>query len=853
MMRQLFYILLVTTVVSLGLDWTAIAAEEGKKKDSDKKSFAETIEDCDLHEGLFNLYQNRDDGTIYLAIRNAQLDREYIHFAYVLDGVAELSTFRGRFLDERIFTIRRWYDKMEFVAENTAFYFDPENALARSADANISEAVIASLPIVATTEDKTTHLVKASNLFLKELFSMIKPTPRGGKDDKQDRLTFGKLSDERTRFYELKNYPENTLLRVNYVYHNSEVKAWGDDDVTDARYITAKVQHSLIAVPDNDYLSRLEDPRVGYFTTRKTDLTSTKSANYRDVIHRWHLQKKQPGAAPSEPVEPITWWIENTTPIELRDTIKAAAEAWNLAFESAGFKNAIVCKVQPDDAEWDAGDIRYNVMRWTSSPDPPFGGYGPSFVNPRTGQILGADIMLEYVFLTNRVRLRRLLQSSDPVRADPQRFPFNRMAKPSRHAWCQAGSYRQDDAIAARASLLAAGASQLEVDQLVKEALYELILHEIGHTLGLSHNFAASNLHDFDQLHDRARTEKMGVTASVMDYSPANISRDRAKQGQYYTTVPGPYDHWAIRYGYSPAATDKEAEVTAAILAESTKPEHAFGNDADDMRSAGRGIDPRIMISDLSSDPIAHAADTMQRVRETMGGLVDTFPKEGEDYHELRTAVSSLMWSYRSAATILSRQIGGVQIDRSMHGQPGSTARPYEPVAAADQQRALEVLTEGVFGADAFSFLSSDLIAHAQVRRRGFTIWELENEDPKMHATVEQIYDTALDHLLHEKTLQRIIDSSLYGNEITVDDMLPRLHQAIMTGGDNIGSFRRDLQIDYIKRLAKMTGLKGENNYPVQAQSQAVFLLEKLVADLDARSSAHAAHLRRLAVNALEP
>ena len=124
---------------------------------------------------------------------------------------------------------------------------------------------------------------------------------------------------------------------------------------------------------------------------------------YRDPIHRWNLEKKYPEQFVSVPVKPITWWIENTTPLEFRQIIKDGVESWNIAFEDAGFSNAIEVKIQPDTALWDAGDIRYNVLRWTSSPRPPWGGYGPSFVNPRTGEILGADIMLEWSYITNRI------------------------------------------------------------------------------------------------------------------------------------------------------------------------------------------------------------------------------------------------------------------------------------------------------------------------------------------------------------------------------------------------------------------------------------------------------------------
>ena len=137
-------------------------------------------------------------------------------------------------------------------------------------------------------------------------------------------------------------------------------------------------------------------------------MTSSDHTPYRDLIHRWNLKKKDPGAKISEPEKPIIFWIENTTPYEFRDAVSEGVLAWNKSFEAAGFKNAIQVKVQPDNAGWDAGDIRYNVLRWTSSPSPPFGGYGPSFVNPKTGQILGADIMLEYVYFTNRVKYDKL-------------------------------------------------------------------------------------------------------------------------------------------------------------------------------------------------------------------------------------------------------------------------------------------------------------------------------------------------------------------------------------------------------------------------------------------------------------
>lgn len=822
--------------------------EPPSKPKSDQKSYGEIVKNCDLTDGLFHLYTDRDDGTIYIGIKTAQVGPEFIHVSYVLDGVPALGLFRGKTLNERVFVIRRHYDRLEFVQQNTAFHFDPDNALSRAAKANISEAVIASLKIVATTEDKATHLVKANDLFLKELFTPIKFSHDDDKEKSSGRLVLGSLSSDRTRFDGIRNYPENSLLRVNYVYTNEQPKEWGEDDVTDARYITIAVQHALIAMPKNDFQPRFEDPRVGYFTSRVTDLTSKKSANYRDPIHRWNLKKKNPEAAKSEPVEPITWWIENTTPVELRPTIKAAVEAWNLAFESAGFTKAIVCEIQPDDADWDAGDIRRHVLRWTSSPNPPFGGYGPSFVNPRTGEILGADIMLEYVFLTNRLRLRDLLVRTGPsaeihaVRNSGQ-FPFDRAA------FCEAGRFRQENAIAARASLAVAGASAIEMDALIEEALFELVLHEVGHTLGLNHNFLSSCLLRPDQLNDKNLTSKSGLTGSVMDYAPANISSDRAAQGHYYSRVPGPYDHWSIRYGYTETTPEKEAEVLAAILAESVKPEHAFGNDADDMRYPGRGIDPRIMINDLSSDPIAHAVATMERVRTTMEGLAAKYPKEGETYHELRTAFSTLMSDYGRAAAVLSRHVGGIRIDRSFHGQEGASPSPFQPVPREDQTRALAALQQHVFGPGAFSFLKPDLIAKLQLQRRGFEFSDLDgNEDPKIHESVAGVQRQALDHLLHANTLKRIVDSTLYGNSLSLADALGTIDTAIMEGPTD--SFREALQVDYVERLIRISGLNGSTTQGAHARAVAVALLEKR-APVEA-ATAHLIYLRRIIRKALD-
>ncbi len=850
---SLFRILTFTLLLgSLHLGNSAAAGEgdkEDEKKDNEK-SFVEILKGCKTQAGLFPLHQNKKTGKLYLEVTKQQFSLddagpEFIHFSHTMDGVASLGFFRGQFTRSKVFRIRRHFENVEFVVENSSFYFRPDSALAKASDANISEAILASTKIAATSEDESRFLVEADALFLKEFFRQIKS---GKKNDKEkDVFSLGDLSRDRTRFLESKSFPDNTLFRVQYVFENLHPKEYGDDDVADSRFVTLKIQHSLLELPENDYESRFDDPRVGYFTTQVTDLTSKASAPYRDLLHRWDLQKKNPEAKLSNPVEPITWWIENTTPLELRDTIRDAVLGWNLAFQSAGFTNAVEVKIQPDDADWDADDIRYHVLRWTSSPDPPFGGYGPSFVNPRTGQILGADIMLEYIFLTNRIRFREIVKlgNADESRPTPLGLPS--------HHYCTAGSCIHSSRIAGAAMLQAQAArfgnGPIDMDALIKEALTDLILHEVGHTLGLNHNFRASHLYDRKTIHDTEKTSQTGLTGSVMDYSPINLSPDPEQQGHYFSIVPGPYDHWAIRYGYG------QKESLEDVLKESTLPEHAFANDADDMRKTGRGIDPRAMINDLTSEPIKHAADQMTMVKMTLPLLVEQFPVEGESYHELLTAFSSLMRTYRRAVETLSRFPGGVHVDRSFHRQKGASANPLTPVPAETQREALQQLGKHLLSPQAITF-SPDLISRLQLQRRGFNFFDLEaNEDPKIHNAILRMQNSALDQLLHEKTLARVIDTELYGNEYRLDTFLGDLDSLIMTGDPDqrADTFREALQVEYIQRLIQMSGLEGDSNHPAPVRGEAIFLLkqhQETVGDL--LPARHSTHLLQLISEALE-
>ena len=784
-----------------------------------KKTVAEVIKNSDTLDGLFRVHRDRETGAVHLYIRRNQLDHEFIYFSHVVDGTVGAGRNRGQFGDETVFVIRRAYEKIEFVEQNTAFYFDPQHPLAKAADANVSHAILAAEPIVA--QDADGFLLAAGNLFLKETLRQIKPgSPTS---------PLGKLSETKTKFTRVKSFPRNTLFTVEYVYENPTPPRQDDDEkiadeVADPRNISVSVQHTLIAMPENDYQPRRDDPRIGYFMTELTDQTSTEATPWRDFIHRWHLVKKDPAAPVSEPVEPIVWWIENTTPHEFRPVIREAALKWNRSFEKIGFKNALVIQEQPDDATWDSDDIDYNVLRWTSSPKPPFGGYGPSFVNPRTGQILGSDIMLEFSFVKNRLFARRLW---DEVGLAGLSGDASHEACDPRA--CAAASVMQQGLMLGGQIMRLRPADKVEFDKLLTESMSQLILHELGHTLGLNHNFRASQLRTPAELQDRALTERTGLSGSVMDYMPLNLGPDKKRQGQYYIDAPGAYDDWAIEYGYSVADPDpqKEAARLNAIAGRSHEPQLAFANDADDMRGSGKAVDPRAMIYDMSSDPVAYGAQRCELVRNTTRQLLADYPRDGTSWQELTNTYITLTSEAGNALTAISRYVGGLYVERLFNGQVKANAPlPLRPVEADRQRAAMQALARNAFAADAWA-VPDTLLQHLQQQRRGFD-FRSEGEDPKIHDRVRRIQGGLLDHILHTNTQHRILDTALYGNGYPLHEVMRDLTAAIVVQAElqqPVPTVRQNLQLDYVDRLLGI--VKSTGRQPA-SQSVALFELRRI-------------------------
>ncbi len=789
----------ITLLICLFASSTTAAFAKKKKpeppaapKPAAPMTIAEKVKKCKKIDGLFTLYRDTTNGSLMMLIKKYQLNSEFIYFSYVENGNTTTGHNKGTFRDNKIFTISKYYNQIEFITKNTSFYFDPSNPISKAADANVTNAVMASEKIVVADEVKGEYLIEADNIFLSETLYQIKRASTGPG------FNLGGLSKTKTKYQSVKNYPENTDIVVKYVYDDPNSRGSSSEAIADGRYVDIVLQHSFIEMPRNDYKPRMDDPRIGYFMTQMNDMTTTESMNYKDLIHRWNLVKKDPSAALSEPVKPITWWIENTTPKDLRPTIKAAILQWNIAFEKAGFKNAVQIFEQPDDATWDAGDIRYNVLRWTSSPEPPFGGYGPSFVNPRTGEILGADIMFEWVFITNRLKSQKVFDKAgiewlmNEIESEESHPSFS----------CEAGEHMHMQNLLGLQFLASQNASEDEVNTFLKESLYYLVLHEVGHTLGLNHNMKATQLHSINDLYDINKTRSMGLTGSVMDYPAVNFSNRKGVKSQYYTDRPGPYDLWAIEFGYY-QESDSSMDVSRRnnILARSTEPSLCFGNDADDMRAPGKAIDPRVMIGDMSSDAIGYARERISLIKTLQSNLLAEYGKDNRSYNELRSNYLVLSSEWAVQAGVVSRYIGGVYVDRSFSNQ-NSSIKPFTAVPLETQKNAMKTLSEFVFAPNAME-LPNDIAAYMQQQRRGYNFFS-SGEDPKLHRRVLNVQMAVLTHILHPSTLQRMVDSKLYGNQYEVGEMFKDLSNAIfqadMTG--NINTYRQNLQITYIEFLS---------------------------------------------------
>lgn len=848
------YLLLLTCLTgSVAMAQTSAAPPKTGEAKSDsakakKPSISEKIKSSHKKTGLFTLYQDTASGSLQLYVRRDQLGKDFIYQSFSINGPTSLFLNQSMHRATNVLKIEKAFDKLEVSEVNTSFYYNKNNPVSKTANVDKPETIVLSEKI--TGEDSTGYLINADALFLSDKLDPVKPTMPPSAMSMYI-FNLGMLNAQKSKYYNVRSFPDNTDVVVDLAYDNPNNIASSGPDITDGRYVRVRMQHSLIAMPENEYLPRRDDPRVGYFMEEVTDLTSISPVPYKDVIHRWNLKKKDPSAVLSEPVEPIVYWIENTTPVEYRQTIMEAGLKWNEAFEKAGFKNAVQMKIMPDTATWDPADIHYNVIRWVSSAQPSYGAIGPSFVNPKTGQILGADITVEW-FSGSATPIFDELVTAAPAAAYPGHAENTILS----HDHCALANELKSQFTAGLTTLEATGAGSEEIKEMHKQFLTYLIMHEMGHTLGLNHNMKASQMLSPAEINDKTITRRIGLIGSVMDYPAINIALDRSKQGDYYTTKAGPYDLWAIEYGYSNYNNEsEEKQGLHRILSRSTEPQLAFGNDGDDMRAPGKAMDPRVNINDLTNDAIGYAEERFQLVNNLMGKIVAKYSKPDQSYAELRARYGLLNNQRASMIAAVSRYVGGIYVDRSFPDQQ-STSKPFTPTPVAIQKRAISVLNKYVFAPNAFD-ADAQVFPYLQLQRRGFN-QPGTGEDYRITNVLLNIQvNGALAHILSTATMQRITNSRLYGNQYSLADIMSDLTKGIFDADmqTNVNVYRQYLQNAFVKGLIQI----ASDNTPVDDVSKAAarYTLKKIKTRLNTTTSsneetkAHRSNLTFLIDNAL--
>ena len=308
---MLGFLLFSSLLFSLFLQTEEQKNEEPEIKKEEILYLKDTVKGFISFEGFIESYQDPKTSNLYFSLKKDQLGKEFIYFAHVKDGVATGRRNRGSYLDNGIFKFEKHFETLRLIRVNTAFSMDSWTALSKSSGANISNSVIKVFSIKAKDQDKKEFLINVSGLFLSESLTKIAPIPY--PEGPPPKFKWGNMSSEKSRILSLLNYPKNTDVEIEYVFENPPSYGYEEEDAADPRNISISLRYSLIEIPENNFEPRTADQRVGYFTERITDLTSKDLTPYADLINKWDLQKKNPEEELSEPIKPITFWLENST------------------------------------------------------------------------------------------------------------------------------------------------------------------------------------------------------------------------------------------------------------------------------------------------------------------------------------------------------------------------------------------------------------------------------------------------------------------------------------------------------------------------------------------------------------
>ena len=817
----------------------AAAAKPDEKKPEEKKeqkpkNIDETVKDFQKIEGLFTFYRQKKDNkdTLYMEVPEEKLGKMFLLQATASTGLGGTSVgiFQGAPLDDIPVEMKVVDDsRVLFLRPNLDARAPRDKAMRYSLEKGTPPVILFSAEIKARQPERKAVLIDAGAFFksdVADLGAALTPPPMLA-----GRASGMAMDPTFTYIDSLKVFPENFVVRSVYKLNRT-------GPPSGPKAVPFAVSYNFSALPETSYRPRIADARVGYFLTSYND--RSENAKYDtnvNFIQRWNLEKADPSAPLSPPKKAITFWIDRSVPAKYRPAVRDGLLMYNKAFEKVGIKDAIVVKEVPDDADWDIADVRYNIIRWTD-------GYGFAIAlfraHPVTGEILNAAINMDGNFVTGgvldwditvdgRAAARRF---ADRALRRPERAAAAGLAyEPHDHAaevalpWLAArtGSdprfctHQRDAALNFRfgqtalemlSATSSAAAGVMDRERFVNQYVSEVVAHEMGHCLGLRHNFIASTQFTPAQLKDPNVVGRSGIGSTVMDYNPFNIFALRQRNVDFYSQTVGSYDFFAIDYGYRfTDARTPEAELPALrkLASQTSKPGLTYMSDG-----TADNYDPRISRFDLGADPLAYAERTMSVSRYLMRTLPERKPKNGESYYEYTRSFSNLLSSYFGGTLSLTRYLGGAHLSESRKGDPGGKL-PLTPIAAADQKRALNLLNQYVFSPGAYSFPKKNLMLLGANPNT-------PNFEPTATQRLFPIYDTfaafqqiALDEVFWSPNLTRMANleykAEKPGDTLSLASLFRSVRGAVwseLSTGAEITPLRRDLQRYHLDLLIGM-------------------------------------------------
>ncbi len=825
------------------------------------QSYVTFTKSATIQPGVIDLV--RKDDELYFDLRPENFDRTYIVLPSIERGVGG-EAFAGRVYEPFEVTFKLVGKRVLWVTPNTRYVAPAGSAAANSLAISVANSVILSTPIIAEDPAKK-HIVVAPSVFLTDFEGIGADLGRGGANPPSlpglliltVRPSYA-VDATKSYYLSTKAFPRNDEISVNLTF-NGPPNAL--PTVPDGRGIPIGVHYSIVAPPDRDphFVPRIADDRIGYFiTARKRYGNDATASPFERFIDRWDLDNG-----------PITFYLTNEIPKEYRDTVRRGILAWNDAFARVGHPHAIVVKDPPTDPGWDPDDARYTTVRWITSDSPDFSAYSPHVSDPDTGQIIRAEVVIdgeslrsvktgyvERVLPAERLSRNGLRQAQDrPYAVSSGVLAQEVLAGDGAGtagdadgaAQSQECSLEEDSVVqAALGTLMLARnprATAADRERYAQQWLYSTVMHEVGHTLGLRHNFEGSTAYTYAQLHDPAFTRAHSTTASVMDYTPANLAAPGERQASYFPTRLGTYDYWAIEYGYrtfpNVRSSSDESAPLGRIAARSTEPGHAYGTDED---ANAYAIDPRIQRFDLSSDPLAYVQEQMRIDGDVTAHLTQRYPGDTRTFQDIRAGLVTVLDNELNNAMLATKYVGGIYTSRAHRGQPGASL-PFETIPRAQQRRAFELLDRWVLSSRAFRF-APELLNAAAPTRYGVH-WgssAVRRSDFPVREVIAELQDDVIGELFSPVNLGRVADQELKvrkpGDTMTLADLFAWTNAAIFDdlGRPTIDAPHRELQRRFADLQMQIVALPAtyadQLDLPRETQALARYNLLKLAARL---------------------